>query len=74
MERNGYRRSDSRRGYWRNGAAPLAMRYVRDREGSRFWSQLGVRAIHRSGFRSQSGFRDRNGSGFSSHCGIKFGR
>ena len=27
-------RLDSRRGYWRNRAAPSAMRDVRDREGS----------------------------------------
>ena len=41
MERNGGKRSDSRRGYWRNGAAPSAQRYVIDRHGSRFRSQSG---------------------------------
>merc|ERR1712112_817400 len=39
MERNGYRRSDSRKGYWKNGAAASVNRYVKDRNGSRFRSQ-----------------------------------
>ena len=42
-ERNGYKRSDSRRGYWMNGAVPSAHRIVRGRQGSRFRSQSGVR-------------------------------
>merc|ERR1711989_15846 len=28
MERNGYRRSDSRKGFWRNGAAASSQRYI----------------------------------------------
>ena len=30
MERNGYKRSDSRQGYWRNVAVQLLQRYVKD--------------------------------------------
>ena len=43
MERNGYKRSDSRKGYWRNGAAQSLQRYVKDRQGSRFRSQSGLK-------------------------------
>ena len=38
MEKNGYKRSDSRNGYWKNGAAASVNRYVKDRNGSRFRS------------------------------------
>ena len=38
IERTGYKRSDLRQGCWRNGAAPLAQRYVK---GSKFRSQSG---------------------------------
>lgn len=54
MEKNGYIRLDSRRGYWRNGAAPLGLRYVRNRKRLRFRSQSALRDRHISGFRSQS--------------------
>ena len=62
MENNGYRRSDSRKGYWRNGAAASNQRYVRDRNGSKFRSQSGGRGFN--GFnRSKSGGNgDRSGS------------
>ena len=46
MENNGYRRSDSRKGYWRNGAAASNQRYVRDRNGSKFRSQSGGRGFN----------------------------
>ena len=55
MVKNGYRRLDSRRGYWRNGAAPSAQIYVRDRKGSRFRSQSGIRDRQGSNFRNQWG-------------------
>merc|ERR1711867_33816 len=54
MERNGYRRSDSRKGFWRNGAAASSQRYIRDRNGSKFRSQSGGRGFS-GNFRSQSG-------------------
>ena len=47
MEINRYKISDSRKGFWRNGRAPLVLRYVRNRFGSRFRS-------HSCGTRSQS--------------------
>ena len=43
IERNGCKRSDSRQGYWRNGAVQSLQRYVKDRLGSRFGSQSGLR-------------------------------
>ena len=48
MERNEYRRSDSRNGFWRNGAAVSSQRYVRDRQGSIFRSQSGRAGFNRS--------------------------
>ena len=40
MDRTGYRRSDSRPGYWRNGArSQSSQRYVKYRFGSRLRSQ-----------------------------------
>merc|ERR1711873_204886 len=41
MERNGYRRSDSRRGFWKYRAAAYGQRYVKDGIRSRFRSQSG---------------------------------
>ena len=41
MEKNGYRRLDARRGYWKNGNAPSVHIYVKDRFGPRFRSQSG---------------------------------
>merc|ERR1712089_90541 len=62
MENNGYRRSDSRKGFWRNGAAVSSQRYIRDRNGSRFRSQSGGRGFS-GNFRSKSGGNgDRAGS------------
>ena len=58
MERNGYKRSNSRNGFWKNGAAVSSQRYVKDRQGSRFRSQSGGAGFNR--FRSQSG-----GAGFN---------
>ena len=51
MKKNGFRRSDSKRGYWRNGNAPLGQSYVKKRFGSRFRSQSG-------GIRSHNGIED----------------
>ena len=53
MEKNGYRRSNSRNGYWKNGAAASVNRYVKDRNGSRFRSQSGGAGFKR--YRSKSG-------------------
>merc|ERR1711881_450915 len=53
MERNGYRRSYSRKGFWRNGAAASGQRYLKDRNGSRFRSQSGGRGFS-GNFRSKS--------------------
>merc|ERR1712240_8176 len=50
----GYRRSDSRKGFWRNGAAASSQRYIRDINGSRFRSQSGRRGFSVN-FRSKSG-------------------
>merc|ERR1712089_27976 len=62
MEKNGYRRSDSRKGFWRNGAVASSQRYIRDRNGSRFRSQSGGRGFS-GNFRSKSGGNgDRSGS------------
>merc|ERR1712041_34040 len=62
MEKNGYRRSDSRKSFWRNGAAESSQRYIRDRNGSRFRSQSGRRGFS-GNFRSKSGGNgDRSGS------------
>merc|ERR1712177_192626 len=62
MERNGYRRSDSRKGFWGNGAAASGQRYIKDRNGSRFRSQSGGRGSS-GNFRSKSGGNgDRSGS------------
>ena len=58
MEKNGYKRSNSRNGYWKNGAAASVNRYVKDRNGSRFRSQSNGAGFNR--FRSKSG-----GAGFS---------
>ena len=58
MERNGNKRSDSRRGFWRNGAAASNQRYIKDRNGSKFRSQSGRRGF--CGYnRSKSGNGDR---------------
>ena len=61
MEKNGYQRSNSRKGYWRNGAAASSQRYIRDRNGSQFRSQSGGKGFN--GFsRSKSGGNgNRNG-------------
>ena len=48
MERNGYKRSNSRNGFWKNGSAVSSQRYVRDRQGSRFRSQSGGAGFDRS--------------------------
>jgi len=62
MERNGYKRSDSRRGFWRNGAAASNQRYIKDRNGSRFRSQSNGSGFS-GNFRSKSGGNgDRSGS------------
>ena len=53
MEKNGYQRSDSRKGYWRNGVAASNQRYIRDRNGSHFRSQSGGAGFNIN--RSQSG-------------------
>ena len=58
MEKNGYKRSNSRNSFWKNGAAASAQRYVKDRNGSRFRSQSGGAGFER--YRSKSG-----GAGFS---------
>ena len=61
MEKNGYKRSNSRSGFWKNGAAVSAKRYVKDRNGSRFRSQSGGVGFNR--YRSKSGrAEDRLGS------------
>ena len=38
-EKNGYKRSNSRNVYWKNGAAASVNRYVKDRNGCRYRSQ-----------------------------------
>merc|ERR1712002_819081 len=69
MERNGYKRSDSRRGFWRNGAAASNQRYIKDRNGSRFRSQSNGGGFS-GNFRSKSGGNgDR--SGFKTPSGHK---
>ena len=64
MEKNRYKRSKSRNGYWKNGAAASVNRYVKDRNGSRFRSQSNGAGFNR--YRSKSvgaGFsKDRSGS------------
>jgi len=54
----GCKRSDSRNGYWENGAVASVNRYVKDRNVSRFRSQSSGAGFNR--FRSKSG-----GAGFS---------
>ena len=39
MEKNGYRRSNSRNGYWKNGAAASLNMYMKDRNSYRIRSQ-----------------------------------
>ena len=51
MERNGYKRSNSRQGYWRNRAVQLAQRYAKDRHGSRSRSQSGGARVQSGGAR-----------------------
>ena len=58
IEKNWYKRSDSRNGYWKNGAGASVNRYVKDRNVSRFRSQSGGAGFNR--YRSKSG-----GAGFS---------
>ena len=53
MERKGLKRSDSRQGYWRNGAAQSSQRYVKDRQESRFRSQSGGARVQPGGARVQ---------------------
>ena len=60
MEKNGYKRSNSRNGFWKNGAAASAQRYVKDRQGSRFRIQSGGAGFNR--YRSMSGGAGFNGS------------
>ena len=58
MEMNGYKRSNSRIGYWKNGAEASVNIYVKARNGSRFRSQSNGTEFNR--YRSKSG-----GAGFS---------
>ena len=63
MDRIGYRRSESRPGYWKKGARFHSLqRYVKDRFGSRFRSQLkGAKSQSRSVSmnRAQGGFNSK---------------
>ena len=61
-EKNGYKLSYSRNGFWKNGAAASAQRYVKDRNGYRFRSQSGGAGFIR--YRSKSGGA---GDRFGSH-------
>ena len=62
MENNGYQRSNSRKGYWRNGVAASNQRYVKDRNGSQFRSQSGGVGFNRNRSKSGgNGNRNRNG-------------
>ena len=65
MGKNGYKRSNSRNGFWKNGAAASAQRYVKDRQGSRFRSQSGGAGFNR--FRSKS-----VGAGFNGSSQLKY--
>ena len=58
MEKSGYKRSNSRNRFWKNGAVASAKRYVKNRNGSRLRSQSGGAGFNR--YRSKSG-----GAGFS---------
>ena len=60
LEKNGYKRSNSRNEFWKNGAAASAQIYVKDRNGSRFRSQSGGAGFNR--YRSKSGGAGLSGS------------
>ena len=47
MEHNGYKRSNSRYGFWKSGSAVSSQRYVGVRQGSRFRSQSGGAGFNR---------------------------
>ena len=55
MESNGYRRSNSRNGYWRNRNAQSLQRYVKHRQGSRFRSQSGGAGFQRTKSKDRAG-------------------
>ena len=55
MESNGYRRSNSRNGYWRNGNAPSLQIYVKHRQGSRSRSQSSGAGFQRTKSKDRAG-------------------
>ena len=60
MEKNGYQRSNSRKGFWQNEAAAFNQRHVKDGSRSQFSSQSGGAVFNR--YRSKSGGNgNRNG-------------